>query len=208
MRSASELQKHGERAQDSLDNALNQIEERMQRMVRDLRMTQPMRVVAQRAFARASRARRFLILPRHTATQRRFLRGMIYLALATDSSLQKKAGKVAKFYSRYYVYEWLINPVTAPARQLARDAILRSGDSEYGETPLAGPLAYVMFHHDEVDVQHLSAYSELYTRTLALDRLGFFRDRGAWARQRVGVPSYAERPAPAKPAPEETEEQS
>lgn len=201
MRKTTDLERRGGRAQDKIDQAIEQMEQRIQERTRALRMTDLVRRAARKAATTAGRSRRYLFLSRHTPTQRRFLRQMVELALATDPSLRDRAGKVAKYFSRNYAFEWMINPVTAPARELAKDAILRAGDSEYGETPLAGPMAYVMFHHNEVGVANVAAYSEVYKRTLKLERMGFFRDRYERMRRALRLPSYAEKPSLMTPTP-------
>ena len=192
MRKTTERDRRGGRAQDQLDLAIEQMENRVLNRTRELRMTDLVRRAARKAAAAAGRSRRYLFLERHTPTQQRFLRMMVELAFATDPSLQNRARQAAKYYSRNYAFEWMVNPVMAPARELARDTILRAGDSEYGETPLAGPMAYVMFHHDEVGVANVAAYSDVYTRTFKLERAGFFRERLQAMRQRLHLPTYAE----------------
>jgi hypothetical protein len=71
--------------------------------------------------------------------------------------------------------------------------IMRAGDSEWGEAPLAGALSYVLFHHEEVKLEHLSSYGEAYTRALRLDESGFFRDLAPEMRQRLGLALHDER---------------
>jgi hypothetical protein len=201
MRKTTDLQRRGGRAQDQIELAIDQMENRVLNKTRELRMTELVRRAARNAAAAAGRSRRYLFLERHTPTQQRFLRMMVELAFATDPSLQTRGRQVAKYYSRNYAFEWMVNPVTAPARELARDTILRAGDSEYGETPLAGPMAYVMFHHDEIGVANVAAYSDVYTRTLQLERMGFFRERQQGLRQRLHLPSYAESASLMTPTP-------
>jgi hypothetical protein len=202
MRSTTDQQRRDQRAAEQVEAAITRMEQRVQEMTRELRMTDLVRRAAERAYRRARRARRYLFLPRHPRTQQRFLRMMVYLALATEPALRYTATKVARFYSRNYAYEWLNNPVAQPARQTGRDAIMRSGESAFGEAPLAGALAYVMFHHDELHIEHLSNYSEIYIKAGLLDRSGFFHDRGERMRARLGLPTYLEKPSLATPAPE------
>ena len=193
MFSASDQARKDERAGLQVDEALRQMEEWTATMVRRLRLTAPVREIADAAWRKARRARRYGVVSRHTDTQSRVLRCMIMLALATDSSLVPRAGELARYYSRNYAWEWGSNAATGGARDMARDMILRAGDSQWGEAPLAGALSYVFFHHDEVGLRHLSSYSEAYTKALRMDAAGFFRDQAARPRLRLGLVMQAEK---------------
>lgn len=193
MESSSAVERRDERAHQQLEKLIEKIEKETFRATQELRMTAPVRAVAERAFRKVARARRYGVLPRHSEVQQRFLRCMILQALGIDPALQKRAREVARYYSKNYVCECLSNAVTLPAREIARDMILRAADSEWGDTPLAGQLAYVIVHHQELEVNHLSDYSELYTRALTLDRGGFFYDRAGLWRVRLGLAGLEDR---------------
>jgi hypothetical protein len=202
MKSVKDIDRRNDRAMDQLRGVMDRMDERAQTMMYELRMTAPLRRAAERAFARVKGARRSFFWPRHTATQRRFLRLMILMALAAEPTLVRKARRVARYYSRNYAFEWLSHPVSAPAREVARDAILRSGESQFGEAPLAGPLSYVMFHYEELGIQTLARYNELYMKASAMFRDGFFRDRGEHLRHKLGLPTFLEKVSLATPTPE------
>ena len=202
MKSVTDIQRRNDRATDQLHSVMDRMEERAQAKMFELRMTAPLRRVAERAFARVKGARRMILWPRHTARQRRFLRLMILMALAAEPTLVRKARRVARYYSRNYAFEWLSHPVSAPARDVARDAILRAGESQFGEAPLAGALSYVMFHYEELGIQMLAKYNELYIKASAMDRDGFFRDRGERMRHKLGLPTFLEKVSLATPTPE------
>jgi hypothetical protein len=193
MFSASEQQRKDERAELQVEEALRQMEKWTESMVRRLRLTGPVREMADAAWRKARRARRYGVVTRHTDLQARVLRCMILLALATDPSLAPRAAELARYYSRNYAWEWGSNAVTGGPRELARDMILRAGDSQWGEAPLAGALSYVLFHHREVSLRHLSSYSEAYTRALRLEAAGFFRDLATRPRLRLGLVMQAEK---------------
>ena len=201
MRSVTDIQRRNDRATDQLLGVMDSMDERTQQRMQELRMTTPLRRAAERAFAKVKGARKYLFWPKHTQTQRRFLRLMILLALAAEPTLQSKARRVARYYSRNYAYEWLSHPVTAPAREVARDAILRSGESQFGEAPLAGALSYVMFHYDELGIETLARYTELYMKASAMNRDGFFIDRGTRMREKLGLPTFLEKVSLATPPP-------
>jgi hypothetical protein len=193
MFSTSEQELKDERARQQVEQGLRQLEQWTEGMLRRLRLTRPVRDVGEAAWRKARRSRRYGLVPRHTETQARVLRYMILLAVATDPSLATRAGELARYYSRNYAWEWLTNAVTGGARDMARDMILRAGDSQWGEAPLAGALSYTLFHHDEVGLEHLSSYSEAYTRALRLDTAGFFRDQAARLRLRLGLVMQTEK---------------
>ncbi len=186
---ATELQnKH---VKQQLEQALKKMEQWTEEQVRELHMTQPGRQAARRAVRKITMARKWLIFPRHSPTERRFLRMMLHLAIATDPALQDRAAELAKYMSKNYPSEWLSNPVTLIARSIARDVILREADSAFGNTPLAGQLAFVLFHHQEYRVENVSDYAALYSWAVNLDKVGFFRDRFSHWRVDLGLPHHA-----------------
>jgi len=170
---AIELQNR--RVQEHLRQATDRMDEWTAQQVRELRMTQPGRRAAERAFRKVVCSRKYLILPRHTPIERRFLRMMVKLAIATDPGLQSRAVELAKYMSQSYAYEWIASPITHIARAIARDVILREADSTFGEVPLAGKLAFVLFHHEQFRVEDVSNYSELYNHTVNLEKENYFQ---------------------------------
>ncbi len=187
MFSASEQEHKDERARQQVDEALRQMEKWTENIIRRLRITQPVRAAADAAWRSARRSRRYGVISRHTDLQARVVRCMILLAVATDPSLVPRVKELARYYSRNYAWEWLSNAITTAPRDMARDMILRAGDSQWGEAPLAGALSYVLFHHSEGHLQHLSSYSEAYTRALRLESADFFRDQASRPRLRLGL---------------------
>lgn len=187
MQSSGEQERKDERARLQVDDAVRQMELATEQTLRQLRLTQPVREAADAAWRKARRSRRYGLVPRHTDLQARVLRCMILLAVASDPALVPRVTELARYYSRNYAWEWLTNAVTAAPREMARDMILRAGDSQWGEAPLAGALSYVLLHHDEVGLEHLSSYSEAYTRALRLEAAGFFRDQAPRQGLRLGL---------------------
>jgi hypothetical protein len=187
MFSASEQQRKDERARQQVDQALREMELATTALLRRLRLTGPVREAADAAWRKARRARRYMVVTRHSDTQARVLRCMILLALATDPALVPRAEEVAHYYSRNYSWEWGANAATAGPREMARDMILRAGDSQWGEAPLAGALSYVLFHYHEVPLRHLSSYNLAYTVALRMEAAGFFRDVAARTRLKLGL---------------------
>ena len=178
---------HNQRVIEQLQARICNMEEWTEEQTRRLRMTTPVRRAAEQAYRQVICARRYLLVPRHTTLQRRFLQMILMLAVATDSNLASQAARVARYLSHNYIYEWCTSPITARARNTARDMILRAADSPFHETPYAPHLAYVMFHHDEVGITNVSDYTEMYTQALALDHESFFRDLDRAERQDLGL---------------------
>lgn len=165
--------------------------QRVEARVRDLRMTPTMRAAVERTARKVFRRRKFLILPGNSPTRQRFLKLLLTFAVAHEPRLMDHLDKVARYLSRNYAYEWTLSPVTRLARLRARDMILSNSDSEFGETPLAGALAYVRHHPEEARVEHIANYGEGYTRALRLDQAGFFSARDEQTRHDLGLEAVA-----------------
>ncbi len=187
---AIELQNR--RVKEHLQQATDRMDGWTAQQVRELRMTQPGRRAAGRAFRKIVWSRRSLVLPRHTPIERRFLRMMLKLAIATDPGLQPRAVELAKYMGQSYPYEWIASPITHIARAIAQDVILREADSAYGEVPLAAKLGFVLFHHKQLGIKNVSSYSELYNRTVNLDQENYFQIPNSDWRLDLGLQHHAE----------------
>ncbi len=163
------------RVQEHLQRAIDRMDEWTAQQTRELRMTQPGRRAVQYGFRKVVCSRKYLVLPRHTPIERRFLRMMLNLAIATDPGLQARAAELAKYMSKAYPYEWTVSPITHIARSIAQDVILREADSAFGQVPLAAKLAFVLFHHEQLRVENVSSYSELYNKTVNLEKENYFQ---------------------------------
>jgi len=187
---AIELQNR--RVQEHLHRAMDRMDEWTAQQAHELRMTQPGQRAFERAFRKVACSRKYLVLPRHTPIERRFLRMMLKLALATDPGLQQRAVELAKYLSQAYSYEWIVSPTTHIARAIAQDVILREADTTFGEVPLAAKLAFVLFHHDQLGVENVSDYAELYSQTLNLDKENYFYSADNDWRLDLGLQRHAE----------------
>ncbi len=171
-----------------------ELELKMQQWVeqraRELRLTQPMKSAIERTTRRVF-AHRFLILPGYSPVRQRFLKMMLTFNIALEPRLLDQIGELARYLARNYCYEWTVSPVTRLSRQHARDVILANADSEFGETPIAPPFAYLWHHPEEGHIQHIGNYGEVYTRALRLSQMGFFNDRDPDSRQRLGLAEIA-----------------
>ncbi len=187
---AVELQ--NKRVQEHLQQATARMDEWTAQQVHELRMTQPGRRAAERAFRKIVWSRKYLILPRHTPIEQRFLRMMLKLSIATDSGLQPRAVELSKYMSQSYPYEWIASPITHVARAIAEDVILREADSTFGEAPLAAKLGFVLFHHEQLAVENVSNYSDLYNHTVNLEKENYFQVANNNWRLDLGLQHHAE----------------
>ncbi len=190
--SSKTIQLQNRRVEEHLEQATTRMDQWTAQQARELRMTQPGRHALKQAFRRIVWSRKYLVLPRHTPIERRFLRMMLNLAIATDPNLQPRTVELAKYMSKAYPYEWIVSPVTHIARVIAQDVILREADSTFGEVPLAAKLAFVLFHHKQLRVKNVSDYSELYNRTLSLDKENYFFAVDNDRRLDLGLQRHAE----------------
>jgi len=187
---AVELQNR--RVQEHLQRATARMDEWTATQVRELRITEPGRRAAERAFRKVVWSRKYLILPRHTPIELRFLRMMLKLAIATDPGLQPRAVELAKYMSQSYSSEWIASPITHVARAIAQDVILREADSTFGEVPLAAKLGFVLFHHEQLTIENVSNYSELYNHTVNLEKENYFQIANSNWRLDLGLQRHAE----------------
>lgn len=168
-----------------------QINEQMERWTLDqlseLKATHRTRMVAEQAFKKVGLGRRYLLVPRHSEEERFFLRLMILYAIALRPGLQARAVEVAEYYSTNYAYEWTQSPISRPGILRARDMILSSAESEFGETPMASPLGYVYHHYRTLGIKNVSDYGECYARAASLVRSHHFANLHQPWREKLGL---------------------
>jgi len=179
-----------EQAKERIENMYQEMEEYTRRLLQALRITTAKRRLADKILRKIARRRVWYGAKKHTPAQMRFLEMMITLGIAAHPNDTALASQIGKYYSDNYVYEWTMSPITQPLRSLARDMILRGADSEFGDTPQAPHLGYVLAHHDELGIENLSSYSELSTRNLALERENFFIDKHREMHEELGLDTY------------------
>ncbi len=170
---------------------LEQLNEEMERwtmgQLDELSATHRTRVAAEFAFNKVICARRYLLVPKHTDEERFFLRLLILHAIALRPGLQAKANEVAEYYSTNYPFEWLQSRITRPGKQRARDLILSSAESQFGETPMAPALGYVYHHCEMLKVKNPADYGECYVRAASLVRTRHFINLHQPWRERLGL---------------------
>ena len=155
--------------------------------VQELSATHRTRQMAEKAFKKVCTGRKYLLVPKHSEEERFFLRLFVMYALARRPNLHNKANDVADYISTNYAFEWTQLPVTRPAILRARDMILSSAESEFGETPMAAPLAYVYHHADTLHIRNVSNYGECYARAAGLVAHRHFHNSEQPWRERLGL---------------------
>ena len=90
--------------------------------------------------------------------------------------LRDKLEDYAKYIATNYPWAWCMSPVTLPMRLQAKDLLLREGESDFGETPLAAAMAFVRYHYEMMNLLTLTDFGTLYNRAYALEREGYFKN--------------------------------
>lgn len=176
-----------ERTRQVLDHINEEMQSWTMAQLTELSTTHRTRQAAERAFNKVARARRYLVVPRHPEEEQFFLRLFILYALARLPHLHTRANDVAEYFSTNYAFEWTQVPVTRSAVLRARDMILSSAESEFGETPMAAPLAYVYHHAGALGIRNVSNYGECYARAAALVAHRHFHNYEQPWRERLGL---------------------
>jgi len=109
------------------------------------------------------------------------MQAFLPLILLDDACDNQRLRDKLKEYSRYlagnYVWCWCVAPVTTPLRMQARDLLLREGESDFGETPLAGAMAFIRYHYRMMKLETLTDFGVLYNQAYSLEQAGFFKNR-------------------------------
>jgi hypothetical protein len=90
--------------------------------------------------------------------------------------LRDKLDEYARYMTKSYPWVWCTNPVSLPMRLQAKDLLLREGESEFGDTPLAAAMAFVRYHFTMMELPTLTDFGALYNRAYGLERDGYFKN--------------------------------
>jgi hypothetical protein len=123
---------------------------------------------------------RMLVLagpPRFHPEMQAFLPLLLLSDAADHRRLRDKLEDYAKYIAANYAWVWCTSPVTVPMRLQAKDLLLREGESEFGETPLAAAMAFVRYHYDMMKLTTLTDFGTLYNRAYSLERDGYFKNK-------------------------------
>jgi len=190
--STEEQRRRNELVQQHIEQSMQKMEQWTEQECRRLKMTTRGREAAERAWRSAVvRRRKFLFLPKHTPPERRFLRMMIRLLLAEDPGLVDRAVELARYLSDNYAFEWTVSPVTALARAEARNQLLNEAESEFGDTPLARPFAFTLYHARQLHVKDIANPGHVYAMAVFLEQHQHFANKLPERRQELGLHKHA-----------------
>ncbi len=115
--------------------------------------------------------------PRFHPEVRAFLPILLLDDACDNQRLRDKLREYSRYLAANYIWCWCVAPVTTPLRMQARDLLLREGESGFGETPLAGPMAFIRYHYRMMDLETLTDFGVLYNQAYSLEQNGFFKNR-------------------------------
>ncbi|MFW5867931.1 MAG: hypothetical protein ACOCX2_08960 [Armatimonadota bacterium] len=187
MARTTRLEIRNERTSGVIERVNEEIEKWVKEQLVDLKATHRTRSAAEAAYNKVIRGRKWLVLRKHSEEERFFLRQMLLYILALRPPLQAKANDLAAYLSDNYAFEWIQSDVTRYAVARARDMILSSAESEFGETPMSGPLGFVYHHHKTLKVRNISNYGECYSLAANLVRQRYFINLDKPWREKLGL---------------------
>ncbi len=117
--------------------------------------------------------------PRFHPDMQAFLPTLLLSDACDHRRLRDKLEDYAKYVAANYAWVWCTSPVTLPMRLQAKDLLLREGESDFGETPLAPAMAFVRYHYEMMNLTSLTDFGMLYNRAFALERDGYFKNHDA-----------------------------
>ena len=159
---------------------IEELKRRVEEEVMEQARANPAAAQAKRAMEKAYRwyvcGRRINLSPRFSEEQRFFLRLFLIDLFTREPARAKRPLRAARQIGDNYPFYWITSDVTRLARVQARDMILQSAESGFGDTPFDGPLGYVICHHDLLGILDVTSYGEMYSRAVTLKQEGVFND--------------------------------
>ncbi len=175
-----------------------QMEEDTRQRLLDASITARTRKAIETAHKRYVLRQGLRVRQRFSPEQKRWMRLLIVDRLIENPGLHDKLRAVVEQLRMNYGFEWVSCPFTVLGQQEARKMMLMAAESEFGDTPMAGPLALVRYHHRQYKIQDITNYDEAYLRAVRLDEEQYFEDKGKALRQELGIKTPV---APSKPEP-------
>ena len=176
---------------NQLETSMREMERWTEEECKRLKMNSAMGAAVDKAWKKViSKARKYLVLSRHTPMEKRFLKMMLKLAIAESPGLIKNVEDVARYLSRDYPFEWLISPCTRLARAEGRVSLISLGESEFGETPYGGQIS-MLYHARQYAIKNVSDSNEVYSHALFWEQRAFFGNRDPQRRQQLGLHKQA-----------------
>lgn len=187
MARTTRLEIRNDRTRQVIERVNQEIERWVKTQLVELNATHRTRQAAEHAYNKVICGRKWLVVPKHSEEERFFLHQMLLYTIALRPPLQSRANEVASYLSDNYPFEWLQSDVTRFAVARARDMILSAAESEFGETPMSGPLAFVYHHHRTHRVRNVSNYGECYALAANLMRQRYFINQDQPRREKLGL---------------------
>ena len=175
------------RVTEHIESRMKEMEAQAHQWLNDSNATARTRKAIEVAHRRYVRHQGLRLRSRFSPEQQRWMRLLLVDRLLENAHLYDRLRDMVEQLRLNYGFEWLSCPFTAPAQAEARKIILISAESEFGDTPMAGPLAYVRFHHRACNIQDITNYDEVYLSAVRLDAERFFVDRGAEMREELAI---------------------
>ena len=167
-----------EKARDSIDHLLERLRRETAEKAQRIQLPKYARDAVKRIDRSYFRGRKLLLFgPRRFAPEVQAFLPMLLLDAACDHQrLRDKLSEYARYMAANYTWVWCTAPLTVAMRLQARDLLLREGESDFGETPLAGPMAFIRYHWQMMKLTTLTDFGVLYNRAYSLEQNGYFRN--------------------------------
>lgn len=166
--------------QDRTRHRIEELKARMEEEVMEAARQSPVSAQTKKAMEKAYRwyvcGRRRNLTRRFSDEQRFFMRLFLIDLFTHHPGRAKRPMQAAHEIGDNYPYYWTSSELTRLARVQARDMILRAAESEFGDTPFDGPLAYVICHTETYAIKDVTSYGELYSRAVTLSKEHLFED--------------------------------
>ncbi len=167
-----------EKARKSIDNLIERIRLETVEKANRIKLPKYARDAVKQIDRKHFRSRKLVLVgPERFPDEMRIFLPLLLLDAACDHQrLRDKLHEYARYMTANYAWVWCTAPLTLPIRLQARDLLLREGESEFGETPLAGAMAFVRYHYRMFNLATLTDYGILYNQAYTLDQNGYFRN--------------------------------
>jgi len=175
------------RSVEHIEDVTRQIEEQVRQKLLEPGVTPRTRRAVDAAHKRYVLRQILRVRGRFSAEQQRWMRLLLADRLIENPNLHRNLKAVVQQLRLNYGFEWVTCPFTIAAQREARNIILTAAESEFGDTPAAGPLAYVRCHHRKYKIRDITNYDEAYLQAVQLENDGFFAGRGRELREEIGV---------------------
>jgi hypothetical protein len=175
-RSAHDLME--ERARKSVDDLIERLRRETAEKANRIKLPKYARDAVKAIDRRYFRGRKLGLLgpDRFPPEMQRFLPIVLLDDACDNQRLRDKLHDYARYMTGNYAWVWCTAPVTIPMRLQARDLLLREGESEFGETPMAAAIAFVRYHYQMLKLSTLTDFGVLYNRAYTLDQSAYFRN--------------------------------